>query len=187
MWEKRWDFVIADTFFFLLQCSQIKSFNDNAFVSFNWKRSVFIPFPKKGSDKECSNYHTIAFISHARKVMLKTLRARLQQYVNWEFPDVPAGFRKGRGNRDQIANIHWIIEKAMEFQKNIHFCFIDYAKSLWLWKILKRHGNTRTPYLSPEKPICGSRSNSQNGTWNNRMVQNWERSMSRLYTVTLLI
>ena len=92
------------------------------------KRSVFIPIPKKGNAKECSNYHTIALISHASKVMLKILQARLQHYVNHEFPDVPAGFRKGRGTRDQIANIRWIIEKARDFQKN-NFCFIDYAKA----------------------------------------------------------
>ena len=84
--------------------------------------------PKKGNAKECPNYRTIALISHASKVMLKILQARLQQYVNCEIPDVQAGFRKGRGTRDQIANIHWVIEKAREFQKNIYFCLIDYAK-----------------------------------------------------------
>ena len=83
--------------------------------------------------KECSNYHTTALISHTSKVMLKILQARLQQYVNHEIPDVQAGFRKGRGTRDQIANIHWIIKKAREFQKNIYFCFIDNAKSLTVW------------------------------------------------------
>ena len=83
----------------------------------DWKRSVFIPIPKKGDAKECSNYCTIALISHASKVMLKILQARFQQYVNHELPDVQAGFRKGRGTRDQIVNIHWIIEKAREFQK----------------------------------------------------------------------
>ena len=93
----------------------------------DWKRSVFIAIPKKGNAKECSNYHTIALISHASKVMLKILQARIQQYVNHELPDVQGGFRKGRGTRNQIANIHWIIEKAREFQKNIYFCFIDYA------------------------------------------------------------
>ena len=93
------------------------------------KRLVFIPIPKKGNAKECSNYHTIALISHASKVMLKILQARLQQYVNRELPDVQAGFRKGRGIRDQIANICWMIEKARKFQKNIYFCFIDYAKA----------------------------------------------------------
>ena len=99
----------------------------------DWKRSVFIPIPKKGNAKECSNYHTIALISHASKVMLKILQDRLQQYVNCELPDVQAGFRKGRGSRDQIANIHWIMDKAREFQKNIYFCFIDYAKPLTVW------------------------------------------------------
>ena len=93
------------------------------------KRSVFIPIPKKGDTKEYSNYFTIALISHANKVTLKILQARLQQYVDHELSDVQAGFRKGRGTRDQIANIHWIMEKAREFQKNIYFCFIDYAKA----------------------------------------------------------
>ena len=95
----------------------------------DWKRSVFIPIPKTYNAKECSNYHTIALISHASKVMLKILQAVLQQYMNCELPDVQAGFRKGRGIRDQIPNIHWIIEKAREFQKTIYFCCIDYAKA----------------------------------------------------------
>ena len=99
----------------------------------DWKRSVLIPIPKKGNAKECSNYRTIALISHASKVMLKILQARLQWYVNRELPDVQAGFRKGRGTWDQIANIRWIIKKAKEFQKNIYFCFIDYAKTfVWI-------------------------------------------------------
>ena len=93
----------------------------------DWKRSVFIPIPKKGNAKECLNYHTVALISHASKVMLKILQARLQQYMNHELPDVQAGFRKGRGTRNQITNICWIIEKAREFQKYIYFCFIAYA------------------------------------------------------------
>ena len=93
----------------------------------DWKRSVFIPIPKKGSAKDCSNYRTIELISHASKVMHKILQARLQQYMNYELPDVQS--RKRRGTRDQIANIHWIIEKAREFQKIIYFCFIDYAKA----------------------------------------------------------
>ena len=96
----------------------------------DWKRSIFIPIPKKDNAKECSNYYTIALISHASKVMLKILQARLQQHVNQELPDVQAGFRKGRGTRDQIANICWIIKKASEFQKNFYFCFIDYAKTV---------------------------------------------------------
>ena len=130
----------------------------------DWIRLVFIPITKKGNAKECSNYHTIALISQASKVMLKILQARLQQYVNHEVPDVQAGFRKGRGTRDQIANIRWIIEKAREFQKNI-YCFTDYAKAFdcvdynKLWKIL-RDGNTRPPDLPLEKSVCRSRSNS---------------------------
>ena len=112
----------------------------------DWKRSVFIPIPKKRSAKECSNYHTIALISHASKVMLKILQARLQQHVKYELPDVQAGFRKSRGTRDQIANICWIIEKAREFQKSIYFCFTDYSKTFdcvahnKLWEILKEMG-----------------------------------------------
>ena len=131
----------------------------------DWKRSVFIPIPKKGNPKECSNYHTIALISHASKVMLKILQARPQQYVNHEIPDVQAGLRKGRGTRDQIANIQCIIRKAREFQKNIHFCFILYAKAFdcvdnnKLWKIL-RDGNTRPTHLSLEISVCTSGSNS---------------------------
>ena len=112
----------------------------------DWKRSVFIPIPKKGNAKECSNYCTIALISYASKVMFKILQARLRQYVNCELPDVQAGFRKGRGTRDQIANIRWIIEKAREFLKNIYLCFIDHAKAFdyvdhnKLWKILQEMG-----------------------------------------------
>ena len=109
----------------------------------DWKRSVFIPILKKGNAKECSNYHTIALISHASKVMLKILQVRIQQYVNCELPDIQAGFRKGRGMRKQIAKFHWIIEKAREFQENIYFCFINYAKAFdcvdqtKLWNILQ--------------------------------------------------
>ena len=138
---------------------------ENSAVATGLERSVFIPIPKKGNSKECSNYRTIALISHVSKVMLKILQARLQQYVNCELPDVQARFRKGRGTRDQIVNICWIIEKAREFQKNIYFCFIDYAKAFdcvdhnKLWTVL-RDGNTRPPVLPPEKSICRSRSNS---------------------------
>ena len=112
----------------------------------DWKRSVFIPVPNKGNVKECLNYRTTARISHASKVMFKILQARLQQYVNWELPDVQTEFRKGRRTRHQIANICWIIEKAREFQKNIYFCFIEYTKAFdcvdhnKLWKILKEMG-----------------------------------------------
>ena len=130
----------------------------------DWKRSVFIPIPKKGNAKECSNYRTIALISHTSKVMLKILQARLQQYVNWELWDVQAGFRKGRGTSNQSVHIQCIIEKAKEFQKNIYFCFIDYTETFEnvdhnkLWKIL-RDRNTRWTYLPPEKPVYKSRNN----------------------------
>ena len=102
---------------------------ENSAVAQNWKRSVFIPIPKKVNVKECSNYCTIALTSHASKLMLKILKVSLPQYVNRELPDVQAGFTKGRGTRDKIANIRWIIEKAREFQKNIYFCFIDYVEA----------------------------------------------------------
>ena len=109
-------------------------------------KGVFTPIPKKTNAKECSNYHTIALISHTSKVRLKILQARFQEYMNGELSDVQGGFRKGSGTRDQIANILWIIGKAREFQKNIDFCFIDYAKAFdcmdhnELWKILKEMG-----------------------------------------------
>ena len=127
-----------------------------------WKWSVFIPIPKKSNTKECSNYHTVGLISNASKITLKILQPSLQQYVNWELPNIQTGFRKGRETRDQIANIHWIIEKAREFDKSIYFCFIDYTKAFGcvdhnnLWKILKE----RPPYLPPEKSVCSSRGNS---------------------------
>ena len=102
---------------------------ENSAVATGLEKVSFHSSPKKGNAKQCSNYHTIALISHVSKVMLKILQDRLQQYVNWELPDFQAGFRKGKGTRGQIANIHWIIEKAREFQKNIYFCFIDYAQA----------------------------------------------------------
>ena len=128
-------------------------------------RLLCSPIPKKGNHEECSNYPTIALISHATKVMLKILQARLQQYMNRELPDVQAGFSKGRGTRDQIATIRWIIEKAREFQKNIYFCFIDYAKAFDCVDHNKlenseRDGNTRPPDPPLEKPVCRSGSNS---------------------------
>ena len=119
---------------------------ENSAVATGLEKVRFIPIPKKGNAKECSNYCTIALISHASKVILKILQARLQQYMNCELPDVQTGFRKGRGIRDQIANIQWITEKAKEFQKNIYFCFIDCAKAFdcvdhhKLWKILQEMG-----------------------------------------------
>ena len=112
----------------------------------DWKRSLFIAIPKKGNAMQCSNCWTITIISHASKAVLKILQTRLQQNLNWEIPDVQAGFRKGRGIRDQIANICWMIEKARKFQKNIYFCFIDYTKAFdyvdhnKLWKILQEMG-----------------------------------------------
>ena len=122
--------------------------------------------------------------------MVYICKALMEQYMNHELPDVQAGFRKGRRTRDQIANIRWIIKKASEFQKNIYFCFIDYAKAFdcvdhnKLWKILKEMGIPDHPL---EKPVCRSGSNSSNWTWNNRLVPNRKRSTSRLYIVTLLI
>ena len=131
-------------------------------------KGQFLSNPKERQYQRmyCKNYCTISLISHTSKVMLKILQARLQQYMNEEIPDVQAGFRKSRGTRDQIASIHWIIEKAREFQKTIYFCFIDYAKDFdcmdhnKLWEILKRDGNTRPPDRPPEKSVCMSRSNS---------------------------
>ena len=140
----------------------------------DWKRSVFIPIPKKGNAKECSNYRTIALISHTSKIMLKLLQARLQQYVNHELPDVRAGFRKGRGTRDQIVNLRWIIKKAREFQKTS--TSLTMPKPLYGSKQTvensSRDGYTRPPYLPPEKSVCRSRSNNQNWTWNNRLAPN---------------
>ena len=132
----------------------------------DWKRSVFISIPKKGNAKEWSNYCTIALISHASKIMLKIFQASVPQYMNQEIPDVQAGFRKGRGTRDQLANIRWIIEKTREFQKYIYFCFIDYAKTFdcvdhnKLWKILTEMGIPDHLTCLPEKSVCRSRSNS---------------------------
>ena len=119
---------------------------ENSAVAIGLEKVSFHSIPKKGNAKECSNYHTVLHISHASKVMPKILQARLQQFMNHELPDVQVGFRKGKGTRDEIANIHQIIEKAREFQRNIYFCFIDYAKAFdcidlnKLWKILKEMG-----------------------------------------------
>ena len=134
----------------------------------DWKRSVFISIPKKGIAKACSHYCTISLISGSCKVMFKILQARLrlQQYMNCELPDVQVGFRKVRRTRDQIANICWIIEKAREFQKNIYFCFIDYAKAFDCVdhknsvENSSRDANTKPPNLLPEKSVCRSRINS---------------------------
>ena len=157
----------------------------------DWKRSVFIPVPKKGNAKECLNYCPIALISHVSKVMLKTLQGKLQQYMNWKLSDVQAEFRKGRRTRDQIANIRWIMEKARESQKNIYFWFIDYAKAFdsvdhnKLWKILKEMGIPDHQPASWET-CMQVRKQQLELTWNNRLVPHRKRSMSRLCIVTLL-
>ena len=131
----------------------------------DWKRLVCLPIPTKGNTKECLNYHMIALISHTNKVNLKILQARLQQYMNQELPEIQAGFTKGRGTREQIANICWIIEKTREFQKKIYFCFIDYARAFHCVDHNKlenseRDGSTRPPDLLLEKTVCRSGSNS---------------------------
>ena len=133
-----------------------------------WKGSVFIPIPKKGNAKECSNYHTTVLISHTSKVKLKILQARLQQSVNPELPDVQAGFRKSTGTRDQTANTHWTIEKAKKFQKNIYYCFVDYTKAFDCVGHNKlenslRDGNTRPPYLPPRNLYAGQEATVRTG------------------------
>ena len=140
---------------------------ENSAVATGLEKSVFIPISKKGNAKECSNYCTTALISCASKVVLKILQARLQQHVNHELPDVQAGFRKGRGTRDQIANFCRIMKKAREFQKNIYFCIIDYAKAFDCMDHNKlenseRDGNTRPLDLALEKSVCRSGSSSLN-------------------------
>ena len=165
---------------------------ENSAVATGLEKGSFHSNPKEGNAKECSNYRTIALTSHTSKVMLKILQARLQQYVNREIPDVQSGFRKGRGTRDQIANILWIMEKAREFQKNIYFCFIDYAKAFdcvdhnKLWKILKVMG-------IPDHLICllrNSYAGQEATVRTGHGTTDWfqiRRSISRMYIVTLLI
>ena len=149
----------------------------------------FIPIPKKDNVKECSKCHTTVFVSHANKVRLKILQGRLQQYLNQQLLDVEGGFRKGRATRDQIANIHWIIEEAREFQKNIYF-FIDYAKAFdcvnhnKLWKILKEMG---IPDHFMRNLCAGQEVTVRTLHGKTDWFQNWERSITRLYIVTLLI
>ena len=138
---------------------------ENSSMATGLERVSFHSNPKERQNQRCSNYHAIALISHDSKVMLKILQGRLQQYVNCEIPDVQAGFRKGRGTRDEISNIRWIIEKARKFQKNIYFCFIDYTKAFDCVdhnKLWKRDGNTRLTYLPylPPRNVCRSGSNS---------------------------
>ena len=158
----------------------------------DWKMSVFIPIPKKGNAKECSNYCTVALILHASKVLLKILQARLEQYVNSELPDVQAEFRRGRGIRDPVANNFWIIEKARESHKNIYCCFTDYAKAFdcvdhnKLWKILKEIGISDhfTYLLRNLYAVNKEQLEPDVGQWT---VSIWERNASRLYIVILLI
>ena len=159
----------------------------------DWKRSVFIPIPKKGNPKECSNYRTIALISHSSKVMLKILQARLQQYVNHELPDVQTGFRKGRGTRDQTVNIHSISEKAREFQKKIDFCFIDCVKAFdcvdhnKLWKILQEMGIPDHLTCLLRNLYAGQGATVRTGHGTTDWFQIGKGVLSRLYIVTLLI
>ena len=159
----------------------------------DWKRSVFIPIPKKGHAKECSNYCTIPLTSHTSKVMLKILQARLQQNVNQECPDVQGGFREGRGTRDQIANICWIRGKATEFQKNTYFCFIDYAKAFdyvdhnKLWKILKEMGIQDNLNFLLRNLYAGQEATVRTGHETTDWLQIGKGVISRLYTVTLFI
>ena len=147
-------------------CTKYASKFGNLSSGHRTRKGQFHSNPKKVNAKECSNYRTTAFISHTSKVMLKTLQARFQQHMNRELPDVQAGFRKGRGTRNQISNIEWIIEKARGFQKNIYFRFNWLHQSLWLCgsqqtvENSSRDGNTRPLYLSPEKSVCRSRCNS---------------------------
>ena len=138
---------------------------ENSAVAIGLEKVSFHSNPKEKQCQKCSNYQTIALISHTSKVMLKILQARLQQYVNYELLDIQAGFREGRGTRNQIATIRWIIEKARKFQKNIYFCFIDYTKAFDYLDLNKlenssRDGNTRPPDLLPEKSVFRSRSKS---------------------------
>ena len=156
----------------------------------DWKRSVFIPIPKKREAKQCSNYRTTVLISHASKGMLKILQARLQQHVNPELPDTQAGFRK---SRDQTGNIHWIIKKAREFQKNIYFCFIDYVKAFdcedqnKLWKILQEMGISDHLTCLLINLFAGQEATVRTGHGTIDWFQIRKRGVSRLYIVTLLI
>ena len=170
---------------------------ENAAVATGLEKDTFHSNPKEANANECSNYFTIALISHAIKVVLKILQARLQKYVNRELPDVQAGFRKGRETKDQIANIHWIMEKAREFQRNIYFCFSDYAKAFdcvdhnHLWKILKEMGIPvhltcllRNLYVGQEATVRTGHGTTDWFQMGKGVRQGW---MSRLYIVTLLI
>ena len=165
---------------------------ENSAVATGLENVSFILTPKKSNAKVCFNYCTIVLISHTSKVMLKILQAMLQQYMNQKFPHVQAGFRKGIVTRDQIANICWIIKRSKGFQKNIFICFIDYAKiCMWITtncgKFLKRWEYQTTLSTSWETCVQVKKQQLEPGTLNNGLVQNWERSRSTLYIVTLLI
>ena len=170
-------------------CTQYASKFERA-VATGLEKVSFHSNPKEKQCKECSNYHTIALISHAIKVMLKILQARLQQYMNQELSNIQAGFIKDRGTRDQITNICQIIEKAKEFQKTIYFCFTDYAKPFdcvdhnKLWKILKDIEILDHLTCLLRNPYAGQEA-SQNRMWNNGLVQNWERKMPKLDTLII--
>ena len=156
----------------------------------DWKRSVFIPIPKKGNAKECSKYHTIALISHTSKVMLKILQARLLQYVNRELPDVQAGFRKGKRTRDQIANIHW--KKQESSRKTSISALLTTPKPLAVWITINcgkfwRRWEFQTIWPASWETYMKVRKQQLELSWNNRLVPNRKRSTSRLYIVTLLI
>ena len=164
---------------------------ENSAVATGREKSVFIPIPKKGNPKECSNYQTVALISYAIKVMLKSLQARLQQYMNHELPDGQAGFRKGRGTRHQMVTFSGSLKKQASSRKTSTSALLTMPKPLTVWITTNcgnssRDGNTRPPYLPPEKSVCRSRNKSKNWTWNNRLVPNWEKSALRLYIVTCL-
>ena len=155
----------------------------------DWKRSAFIPNSKKGNAKKCSNYPTTALISHASKVIPKILQVRLQQYVNRELADVQAGFRQGRGTRDQIANICWIIEKAREFQKIIHFCLTDYAKAfVWIstnWKILKEMGIPEHLTCLLRNLYAGQEATWQRVRWLNGITGSMVMNLSKLLELVM--
>ena len=142
-------------------CTQYASKSGNLSSGHRTGKGQFSFQSQRKNAKECSNYHSIALNLHASKVIVKIFQARLQQYVNWEFPDIQAGFRKGRGTRDQIPNIRWITEKTREFQKNIYFCFMDYAKAfVWITRNCGTFFKSRPPYLPLEKSVCRSRNTS---------------------------
>ena len=163
---------------------------ENSAVATGLEKVRFHSNPKEGQCQRMFKVYTIALISHASKIIFKILQIRLQMYLNWECPDVQAGFRKGRRTRDQIANIRWITEKAREFQKTSTSASLTMLKALCGSQQTvgnsSRDGNTRPPDLPPEKSVCRSGSNSLNWIWNNELVPNWERSTSGLYIVTCL-